>query len=89
MIELMTVVSILCGLSSTAMAPSFQDFIGWFSCARGLTYDLTADLLLARNEALKRNATITRHEQRRRLGLRAGRVQDPFRVNDRLIGSHN
>jgi type IV fimbrial biogenesis protein FimT len=57
LIELMTVVSILAVIVG-AMAPSFQDFIGG-QRARGLTYDLTADLLLARNEALKRNASIT------------------------------
>jgi type IV fimbrial biogenesis protein FimT len=57
LIELMTVVSILAVIVG-AMAPSFQAFIGG-QRARGLTYDLTTDLLLARNEALKRNASIT------------------------------
>jgi type IV fimbrial biogenesis protein FimT len=84
MIELMTVVSILAVIVGAA-APGFQDFIGG-QRARGLSYDLTADLLLARNEALKRNATIT--VTRSAAGWDQGwTVQDPAR--NELIGSHN
>jgi type IV fimbrial biogenesis protein FimT len=84
MIELMTVVSVLAVIVGAA-APGFQDFLGGLR-ARGLSYDLTADLLLARNEALKRNATIT--VTRSAAGWDQGwTVQDPLR--NELIGSHN
>src|SRR5947208_2810364 len=56
MVELLTVVSILVVIIGV-MAPSFSNFLA-AQQAKGLSYDLTADLMLARNEALKRNASI-------------------------------
>jgi type IV fimbrial biogenesis protein FimT len=57
MIELMTVVSILAVMLGI-IAPSFSGFLAGQQ-AKGLTYDLTGDLMLARNEALKRNASVS------------------------------
>lgn len=56
LVELMTVVSVVAVLVGIC-APSFSEFLGTQQ-AKGLTYDLTADLILARNEALKRNASV-------------------------------
>ena len=53
----MTVVSILAVLIGI-IAPSFSQFLA-AQQAKSLTYDLTGDLLLARNEALKRNASVS------------------------------
>jgi type IV fimbrial biogenesis protein FimT len=57
MIELMVVVSIMIVMIGT-LAPSFGEFLA-SQQAKGLSYDLTADLMLARNEALKRNASVS------------------------------
>ncbi len=57
LVEMMTVVSILAVLLGI-VAPSFSGFLA-SQQAKALTYDLTSDLMLARNEALKRNASVT------------------------------
>jgi type IV fimbrial biogenesis protein FimT len=57
MVELMTVVSILAVILGV-LAPSFSQFLA-AQQAKALTYDLTSDLMLARNEALKRNVSIS------------------------------
>ena len=57
MVELMTVVSILAVMLGV-LAPSFSQFLA-LQQAKALTYDLTSDLMLARNEALKRNVSIS------------------------------
>jgi len=57
MVELLTVMSILVIILGV-MAPSFSEFMA-AQQAKGLSYDLTGDLMLARNEALKRNASVT------------------------------
>ena len=57
MVELLTVMSILV-IMLGVMAPSFSEFMA-AQQAKGLSYDLTGDLMLARNEALKRNASVT------------------------------
>jgi type IV fimbrial biogenesis protein FimT len=56
LVEMMTVVSILAVMLGI-LAPSFSGFLAGQQ-AKSLTYDLTADLMLARNEALKRNVTV-------------------------------
>lgn len=56
MVELLTVISVL-AVMLAALAPSFVDFLA-AQQTRGLSYDLTADMMLARNEALKRNASV-------------------------------
>lgn len=56
MIELLTVVSVLAAIVGLA-APSFSEFLQ-AQQVKGLSYDLTGDLMLARNEALKRNASV-------------------------------
>ena len=57
LIELMTVISIVSVLLGVC-APSFTEFLA-NQQAKGLTYDLMSDLMLARNEALKRNASVS------------------------------
>ncbi|MDQ6684075.1 MAG: GspH/FimT family pseudopilin [Pseudomonadota bacterium] len=57
LVELLTVVSILIVVLGTS-APSFSDFIAGQQ-AKGLSFDLIGDLMLARNEALKRNAAVS------------------------------
>ena len=57
MVELLTVMSILVIILGV-MAPSFGEFMA-AQQGKCLSYDLTADLMLARNEALKRNASVT------------------------------
>jgi len=57
LVELLTVVSILVTIIGIA-APSLSEFLA-AQQAKGLSYDLTGDLMLARNEALKRNASVT------------------------------
>ena len=57
MVELLTVISILVIIVGV-MAPSFSEFLS-AQQAKGLSYDLTGDLMLARNEALKRNGSVT------------------------------
>ena len=56
MVELLTVMSILVIILGIA-APSMSEFLA-AQQAKGLSYDLTGDLMLARNEALKRNASV-------------------------------
>lgn len=56
LIELAVVMTILVVLLGI-MAPSFTEFLA-AQRAKALSYDLTSDLMLARNEALKRNAAI-------------------------------
>lgn len=53
----MTVVSIL-AVMLAAMAPSFISFLAGQQC-KALSYDLLGDLMLARNEALKRNGSVS------------------------------
>ena len=55
-IEAMTVVSLLAIVTSLAI-PGLRDFLAG-QRIRALSYDLTADLLLARSEALKRSAAV-------------------------------
>jgi type IV fimbrial biogenesis protein FimT len=57
MVELLTVMLILVIILGIA-APSMSEFLA-AQQAKGLSYDLTGDLMLARNEALKRNASVT------------------------------
>lgn len=57
LVELMTVVSILAVMLGV-IAPSFGPILA-AQQAKALTYDLTGDLMLARNEALKRNVTVS------------------------------
>ena len=57
LVEMMTVVSILAVMLGI-LAPSFSGFLA-AQQAKSLTYDLTSDLMLARNEALKRNVTVS------------------------------
>ena len=57
LVELMTVVSILAVMLGI-LAPSFSDVLA-SQQAKGLTFDLVSDLMLARNEALKRNVSIS------------------------------
>ena len=56
LVEMMTVVSILAVMLGI-LAPSFTGFLA-SQQAKSLTYDLTSDLMLARNEALKRNVNV-------------------------------
>jgi type IV fimbrial biogenesis protein FimT len=57
LIELMVVVVILM-IALGVVAPSFRTFLEGQQ-VKGLAYDLTTDLLLARSEALKRNASVS------------------------------
>ena len=57
LVEMMTVVSILAVMLGI-IAPSFSSFLA-SQQAKALTYDLTSDLMLARNEALKRNVSVS------------------------------
>ena len=57
LIELLTVVALLAILMAV-VAPSFREFLQ-SQYVKGVAYDLTADLLLARNEALKRNGNVS------------------------------
>ncbi len=57
LVELMTVVATLAIFASVA-APGLSGFLAG-QRVKALTYDLTADLLLARNEALKRGLDVT------------------------------
>ena len=57
LIELLTVVSIL-AISLTLAAPSFTEVIAAQSCRRS-AMDLYTTLVLARNEAIKRNQIVT------------------------------
>ena len=57
LVEMMTVVSILAVMLGV-LAPSFSGFLA-SQQAKSLSYDLTSDLMLARNEALKRNASVS------------------------------
>jgi type IV fimbrial biogenesis protein FimT len=56
LIELMVVVTILI-ITLGLTAPSFSAFLHGQQ-VRGMAYDLTTDLLLARSEALKRNVNV-------------------------------
>jgi len=56
LIEMMVVVAILV-IVATAVVPSFAAFIASLQL-KTVSYDLTSDLLLARNEGLKRNAGV-------------------------------
>ena len=57
MLEVLVTISVLAILTSIAV-PGFQSFISG-QRIKSLTYDLTADLLLARSEALKRNGAVS------------------------------
>jgi type IV fimbrial biogenesis protein FimT len=56
LIEMMVVVALLAIIVSIAV-PSFRHFLNG-QRVRGMAYDLTTDLLLARSEALKRNMSV-------------------------------
>jgi type IV fimbrial biogenesis protein FimT len=56
LIELMVVMTILIVVLA-AVAPSFRSFLDGQQ-VKSLAFDLTTDLLLARSEALKRNASV-------------------------------
>jgi type IV fimbrial biogenesis protein FimT len=56
LVEMVTVVAVLV-VSLGVVAPPFAEFLG-SQRAKGLAYDLIADLTLARNEALKRNVAV-------------------------------
>ena len=57
LIELIVVVAILVTIVAV-VAPSFRSFLQGQQ-VKGLAYDLTTDLLLARSEALKRNVNVS------------------------------
>lgn len=57
LIELMVVVAILAVLASAA-APSFQKILA-AQLMRSVSFDMVADLTLARSEAIKRGANVT------------------------------
>lgn len=57
LVELMTVVAVIAIFAGVA-APGLRGFLAG-QRVKALTYDLTADLLLARNEALKRGLDVT------------------------------
>ena len=57
LVELMVVVSIVAVILGT-VAPSFRAFLQGQQ-TKGLAFDLTNDLLLARSEALKRNTSVS------------------------------
>jgi type IV fimbrial biogenesis protein FimT len=65
---MITVVAVL-GVIAAIAAPGMRSFAAGQK-VKALSYDMTADLLLARSEALKRNATVSSDRQRRRLGVR-------------------
>lgn len=56
LVEVITAVSIL-AIVTVSVTPSFQSFIAG-QRVKSAAYDLTAALLLARNEALKRNGSV-------------------------------
>lgn len=56
LIELMVVLTVL-AIVLTSAAPSFSAFMASLQI-KAVAYDLASDLMLARNEALKRNTTI-------------------------------
>lgn len=55
-VESLVVVSIL-GIVAATTAPSFRSFLD-AQQVKGYAFDLTTDLLMARSEALKRNASV-------------------------------
>ena len=57
LVEMMVVIALVAIISSVA-APGLRQFASG-QRAKGITTDLMSDLLLARSEALKRNATVT------------------------------
>ena len=57
LIEMITVVAVL-GVIASIAAPGMRSFAA-SQKVKALAYDMTADLLLARSEALKRNATVS------------------------------
>jgi type IV fimbrial biogenesis protein FimT len=57
LIEMITVVSVIAVVSAIA-APGMRSFAAGQK-VKALAYDMTADLLLARSEALKRNTTVS------------------------------
>jgi prepilin-type N-terminal cleavage/methylation domain-containing protein len=57
LIELMVVISIM-GILLAVAVPSFRSFLAGQE-VKSQAYDLTADLLFARNEALKRGAAVS------------------------------
>lgn len=57
LIEMMTVVALLAIVMAIAV-PSFSAFLNG-QRVKGMAFDLTSDFLLARSEALKRNASVT------------------------------
>jgi len=57
LIEMITVVAVL-GVIAAIAAPGMRSFAAGQK-VKALSYDMTADLLLARSEALKRNATVS------------------------------
>lgn len=57
LVELLTVLTIL-GIVAAMAAPSMRQFSAG-QAAKALAFDITADLLLARSEALKRNASVS------------------------------
>jgi type IV fimbrial biogenesis protein FimT len=57
LVELMTVIAVL-AITSAVAAPGLREFAD-SQRVKSLSYDLTADLLIARSEALKRNASVT------------------------------
>lgn len=56
LLEMLVVVTLL-AIGLAIVTPSFRSFLDG-QLVKGMAYDLTADLLLARSEALKRNATV-------------------------------
>lgn len=57
LVELMVVIALVAVITSTA-APGLREFASG-QRARAMTLDLSADLMFARSEALKRNAVVT------------------------------
>ncbi len=84
LIELMTVVSVVAILTAIA-APSFRSFVAG-QRIKAASYDLTSALILARNEALKRNGNV----QVARTGTSWNNGwQVKIVSNDAVLGSQN
>lgn len=84
LIEMLVVMSLLAILLAV-VAPSFRAFLQ-AQHVKSVAYDLTADLLLARNEALKRNGEVS-------IGRSGSSWTDGWTItellNDTQVGQHN
>lgn len=84
LVEVITVVSIM-AIVAVSVTPSFQSFIAG-QRVKAAAFDLTAALLLARNEALKRNGSVkvVRAGSNWNTGWNVAIVAD-----DTSLGAHN